>query len=60
MENGTRRIPTGVSDFDTMIQGGFPAGSVILLIGDVGAGQREFAYTSASKLAIVKDDPEMF
>ncbi len=60
MENGIRRIPTGVSDFDTMIQGGFPAGSVILLIGDVGAGQREFAYTSASKLAIVKDDPSMF
>jgi len=60
MENGTRRIPTGVSDFDTMIQGGFPAGSVILLIGDIGAGQREFAYTSASKLAMVKDNPEMF
>lgn len=60
MENGIRRIPTGVSDFDTMIQGGFPAGSVVLLIGDVGAGQREFAYTSASKLAIVKEDPEMF
>lgn len=51
-------IPTGVADFDSIIKGGFPAGSVILLVGDLGAGQTEFALTSAAKLAMVKEHPE--
>ena len=50
-------IPTGVADFDSIIKGGFPAGSVILLVGDLGAGQTEFALTSAAKLAMVKEKP---
>lgn len=55
----TRRIPTGVSDFDTIVKGGLPAGSVVLLLGDVGAGQREYVYTSASKIAIVTENPRL-
>lgn len=52
------RMPTGVADFDSIIKGGLPAGSVVLLLGDVGAGQLEFALTSAAKLGLVKDHPE--
>lgn len=53
------RIPTGVSDFDTIVKGGLPAGSLVLLLGDVGAGQREYVYTSASKIAIVSENPHL-
>ena len=53
-----KRIPSGVADFDSIIKGGFPAGSVVLLIGGVGAGQVEFALTSASKLSMVKERPQ--
>ncbi len=40
------KIPTGIKTFDVNINGGFPVGSVILLLEDVGAGAREFIYTS--------------
>lgn len=52
------RIPTGVADFDSIIKGGFPSGSVVLLLGELGAGQIEFALTSAAKLSLVKEHPE--
>jgi len=54
-----KRIPTGVSDFDTIVKGGLPAGSLVLLLGDVGAGQREYVYTSAAKIAIVSENPSL-
>jgi len=57
-EGDVRRIPTGVADFDSIIQGGMPAGSVVLLLGDVGGGGLEFALTSAAKIGIVKEFPE--
>ncbi len=41
------RIPFGVSQFDSLVGGDSPPGSVVLLAGDAGAGAREFAYTSA-------------
>jgi KaiC/GvpD/RAD55 family RecA-like ATPase len=53
-----RRIPTGVADFDSIIKGGMPTGSVVLLLGELGAGQVEFALTSAAKLSLVKEHPE--
>lgn len=52
------RIPTGVADFDSIIQGGMPAGSVVLLVGDVGGGGLEFALTSAAKIGIVRQFPD--
>lgn len=52
------RVPTGVADFDSIIQGGMPMGSVVLLLGDVGGGGYEFAITSAAKIGIVKEFPE--
>jgi KaiC/GvpD/RAD55 family RecA-like ATPase len=58
MGNPRGRIPTGVADFDSIIKGGMPPGSVVLLLGDLGAGQNEYVITSAAKLSIVKENPE--
>jgi KaiC/GvpD/RAD55 family RecA-like ATPase len=58
MRSPAKSIPTGVADFDSITKGGFPAGSVVLLVGDLGAGQTEFAMTSASKLSMVKEHPD--
>jgi KaiC/GvpD/RAD55 family RecA-like ATPase len=49
------RIPTGVGDFDS-ITGGIPVGSVVLLMGDPGAGHQEFALTSAAHLMFSFDE----
>ena len=57
-EGDAQRIPTGVADFDSIVQGGLPVGSVVLLLGDVGGGGLEFALTSAAKIGIVKEFPE--
>ncbi len=43
------KIPTFVSALDTIINGGVPSGSSILLLGEAGAGGTEFAITSAVK-----------
>ena len=53
-----RRVPTGVADFDHLT-GGVPTGSVILLIGEAGAGHQEFALTSAVHMMLHYDDPEL-
>jgi KaiC/GvpD/RAD55 family RecA-like ATPase len=52
------RIPTGVPDFD-YLTGGLPAGSVVLLLGEAGAGHQEFALTSAVHLMLYYDDPDL-
>ena len=54
----SQRVPTGVPDFD-FLTGGIPAGSVVLLLGEAGAGGPEFALTSAAHLMLHYDDPEM-
>lgn len=51
------KVPTGVADFDAIVKGGLPQGSVVILMGEAGAGQHEFVYTSAFKLATVKEKP---
>jgi len=55
---GTARVPTGVPDFD-YLTGGVPSGSVILLLGEAGAGHQEFALTSAVHLMLHYDDPRL-
>ncbi len=52
-----KKIPTGVSDLDAIIKGGVPAGSVVLLFTEIGAGGLEYVYTSSAKLLIVKENP---
>lgn len=53
-----RKVPTGIADLDSIVDGGFPSGSTVLLKGDIGAGMQEYAYTAASKIAIVNERPE--
>ena len=57
-ENRAPRIPTGVPDFD-YLTGGLPAGSVVLLLGEAGAGHQEFALTSAVHLMLHYDEPNL-
>lgn len=54
------RVPTGISRFDSIIGGGAPAGSVVLLASEGGAGGREFLYTSAVMNGLVHADDEQF
>jgi KaiC/GvpD/RAD55 family RecA-like ATPase len=53
------RIPFGVRQLDTVIDGGAPPGSVVLLSGEAGAGSREFMYTSAMLNALARTDEEL-
>ncbi|MDZ7746194.1 MAG: HTR-like protein [Halobacteriales archaeon] len=55
-----RRIPFGIHRLDTTIGGGAPAGSLVMLSGEAGAGAREFAYTSAAMNALQTVDEELF
>jgi len=52
------RIPTGIPTLDNIIKGGFPSGSLVLLTGDAGAGNTEFAYTCAVMHSMMKKNPE--
>jgi KaiC/GvpD/RAD55 family RecA-like ATPase len=54
------RIPFGVSRFDKVVRGGAPRGTVVLLVGDAGAGAREFMYTSVTMNAVAHTDPDLF
>lgn len=53
-------IPFGVSRLDSIIGGGVPPGNVVLLVGESGAGAREFLYTSAAMNALARADPDLF
>ncbi len=48
------RVPTSVAAFDEIVKGGVPAGSVIILAGEPGAGSMEFALTSVAKLSLAR------
>ncbi|RLM57229.1 HTR-like protein [Halobellus sp. Atlit-31R] len=54
------RIPFGVSRFDSVVGGGAPPGTVVLLVGEPGAGAREFMYTSATMNAVAHTDRDLF
>ena len=54
------RIPFGVSRFDKVVDGGAPRGTVVLLVGDAGAGAREFMYTSVTMNAVAHADEDLF
>ncbi len=51
-----KKIPTGINDLDAIIEGGVPAGSVVLLFTEIGAGGLEYIYTSSAKLLRARDD----
>ena len=54
METKFKNIPSGVISLDSLIGGGFPAGSLVLLRGQIGAGHKEFVMTSAIMSAAIK------
>ncbi|MFC7096813.1 RAD55 family ATPase [Halobaculum marinum] len=54
------RIPFGVAQLDTVLGGGAPEGSVVLVAGESGAGARAFAYTSAAMNALARTDDDLF
>jgi len=39
-------MPTGIPTLDPILEGGVPSGSLILLLGEIGAGHYEFVYSS--------------
>jgi len=47
-------VPTGIISLDSVLKGGFPAGSFVVLLGEIGAGNTEFAYTSVLSLLGLK------
>lgn len=53
-------VPFGVARLDSILEGGAPPGSVVLLAGESGAGAREFLYTSAAMNALGRVDEELF
>jgi KaiC/GvpD/RAD55 family RecA-like ATPase len=54
------RIPFGIRQLDTTVDGGAPPGSVVLLSGEAGAGAREFLYTSPIITGLAAADTELF
>jgi KaiC/GvpD/RAD55 family RecA-like ATPase len=54
------RIPFGIARLDSIVDGGAPPGSVVLLSGEAGAGAREFMYTSAAMNGLYHADRELF
>ncbi|MFA4825118.1 MAG: hypothetical protein WC593_08160 [Methanoregula sp.] len=53
-EYASKKMPTGISSLDPILDGGVPPGSVILLLGDLGAGSYDFVYSSMANLLDVK------
>jgi len=47
-------IPTGVLSLDSLIGGGFPAGSLVLLKSEIGAGHKEFLMTASTMTFAMK------
>lgn len=54
------RQPFGIARLDSLLGGGAPAGSVVLLAGEPGAGAREFLGTCALMNGLALADPEEF
>ncbi|WP_255148969.1 RAD55 family ATPase [Halorarius halobius] len=54
------RIPFGIRQLDTTIDGGAPPGSLVLLSGEAGAGAREFMYTATTMNALAETSPDLF
>ncbi len=53
-------LPFGISRLDSLLEGGAPPGSVVLLSGEAGAGAREFLHTSAAMNVLAHTDSDLF
>jgi KaiC/GvpD/RAD55 family RecA-like ATPase len=54
-EFASKKMPTGISSLDPILDGGVPPGSVILFLGDLGAGSYEFVFSSMVNLLDAKN-----
>jgi KaiC/GvpD/RAD55 family RecA-like ATPase len=54
-ESASKKMPTGISSLDPILEGGVPPGSVILFLGDLGAGSNEFVFSSVVNLLDAKN-----
>ncbi|MCX6684692.1 MAG: hypothetical protein NTZ37_08210 [Methanoregula sp.] len=50
----SQKMPTGIESLDPILDGGVPLGSVILLLGELGAGNYEFVYSSLVNILNVR------
>lgn len=55
----TLRMPTGITSLDPVFEGGVPPGSMVLLLGDAGAGSYEFVYSSLANILKQKREGAM-
>src|SRR5256886_11904789 len=53
-----RKVPTGIADLDSIVDGGLPSGSTILLCGDIGAGAQEYVHSAGGESAPPPGHPE--
>ncbi len=60
MYENTERVLTGIPEFDRLVGGGFPKGSIILLAGDPGAGKTIFSATFLYKGATEFNEPGVY
>jgi KaiC/GvpD/RAD55 family RecA-like ATPase len=51
----SKKMPTGISSLDPILDGGVPQGSVILFLGELGAGSNEFVFSSIVNLLDAKN-----
>ncbi len=52
------KIPTGIESLDNVLSGGLPAGSLVMLHGEIGAGDFEFAISTAARLLTMPEAQE--
>jgi len=58
IESHQTKMPTGIASLDPILDGGVPPGSMILLLGEIGAGNYEFIFSSiVNTLGLMKDSP---
>jgi KaiC/GvpD/RAD55 family RecA-like ATPase len=58
MDPHQTKVPTGIASLDPTLGGGVPSGSMILLLGEIGAGNYEFIYSSiVNTLVLMKGSP---
>lgn len=50
------RMPTGIASLDPVLDGGIPPGSVVLLLGEHGAGNVEFVQTSIIHISLLRQN----
>src|SRR5947199_8474756 len=50
-----RKVPTGIADLDSIVDGGFPSGARILLRGDIGVGMQGYVYSAASQATLMNE-----